>query len=49
MKESAFDRWLTREPSPTPIDGTDVCFCGSKYWDGNRCHSCGDKFTGEEE
>lgn len=27
-----------------PIEGLTRCECGSKYWDGNRCHSCGDKY-----
>lgn len=28
----------------TPEEGCTRCDCGSKYWDGNRCHSCGDRF-----
>lgn len=27
----------------TPRDGLDRCDCGSKYWDGDICHSCGEK------
>lgn len=29
----------------TPEEGVDRCACGSKYWDGDRCHSCGDRFV----
>ena len=28
----------------TPREGLDKCQCGSKYWDGNYCHSCGARF-----
>lgn len=27
-----------------PREGVDRCSCGSKYWDGTRCHSCGEEF-----
>lgn len=30
--------------APLPEEGCDRCACGSKYWDGDRCHSCGEKF-----
>ncbi len=29
-----------------PQDGQDVCDCGSKYWDLNTCHSCGQTHQG---
>ena len=25
-----------------PREGVDRCLCGAKYWDGDRCHSCGE-------
>ena len=28
----------------TPLEGIDRCPCGSKYWDGVTCHSCGETF-----
>jgi hypothetical protein len=31
-------------PVVMPREGIDRCGCGSKYWDGDRCHSCGDQF-----
>ncbi len=33
-----------------PIEGCTFCGCGSKYWDGDICHSCGERFrpTGED-
>lgn len=33
--------------TPSPIEGTDICTCGSKYWDGSLCHSCGEKFIAD--
>ena len=27
-----------------PLEGCDRCHCGAKYWDGNVCHSCGEKW-----
>lgn len=27
-----------------PREGIDRCYCGSKYWDGDTCHSCGDTY-----
>lgn len=27
-----------------PVEGCDRCVCGAKYWDGDRCHSCGDRW-----
>lgn len=32
-----------------PVEGIDRCYCGSKYWDENVCHSCGEKFVKREE
>ena len=32
-----------------PVEGIDRCYCGSKYWDENVCHSCGEKFIKREE
>lgn len=29
-----------------PRDGLDKCTCGSKYWDGHNCHSCGQRWLG---
>jgi len=26
----------------TPTEGLTTCYCGSKYWDGNICASCGE-------
>lgn len=31
-------------PGPLPREGIDRCDCGSKYWDGDVCHSCGEKW-----
>ena len=28
-----------------PQEGCTRCWCGSKYWDGDICHSCGTKYT----
>jgi hypothetical protein len=28
-----------------PKDGSHRCDCGSKYWEGNKCHSCGQKWV----
>lgn len=27
-----------------PTEGVTRCDCGSKYWDENVCHSCGEKY-----
>jgi len=27
-----------------PYEGLTRCDCGAKYWDGDRCHSCGDRY-----
>jgi hypothetical protein len=35
---------MTTTTNPKPVDGIDRCSCGAKYWDGNTCHSCGQKF-----
>ncbi len=32
-------------PVAQPREGLDRCGCGSKYWDGTRCHSCGEAFV----
>jgi hypothetical protein len=32
-----------------PVEGVDRCYCGSKYWDENVCHSCGEKFVKRED
>ena len=29
------------------LEGIVECYCGSRYWDGVRCHSCGDPVTSE--
>jgi hypothetical protein len=34
--------------SATPREGIDRCDCGSKYWDGIVCHSCGETFPALE-
>jgi hypothetical protein len=31
----------TRKTTTGPTEGITRCACGSKYWDGNTCHSCG--------
>lgn len=31
-------------PPALPREGVDRCSCGAKYWDGDRCHSCGERF-----
>lgn len=31
----------------TPREGIDRCPCGAKYWDGDFCHSCGERFCPE--
>jgi len=28
-----------------PVEGIDICYCGSKYWDGENCHSCKKPFN----
>lgn len=28
-----------------PTEGVDRCVCGSKYWDGVRCHDCQERFV----
>jgi hypothetical protein len=33
--------------TPSPTEGIDRCACGSKYWDGSLCASCGEKFIEE--
>jgi hypothetical protein len=30
---------------PAPENGVDRCECGSKYWTGDRCGGCGDRFV----
>jgi hypothetical protein len=35
---------LRIELEPAPREGIDRCACGGKYWDGDRCHSCGERF-----
>ena len=54
--EREAERWSARnrdvkytvEPTDDmPNEGIDLCACGSKYWDGNVCHSCGAKFKPE--
>ena len=30
--------------SKAPAEGIDRCPCGSKYWDDDVCHSCGERF-----
>lgn len=35
---------MTTQSGTTPREGVDRCACGSKYWDANRCHSCGEAF-----
>lgn len=27
-----------------PENGCDRCWCGCKYWDGNKCIDCGEEF-----
>ena len=27
-----------------PYEGLTRCDCGAKYWDDDRCHSCGDRY-----
>lgn len=29
-----------------PRNGLDRCTCGSKYWDGQQCHDCGQRWLG---
>ena len=46
------NRWFVAQWEPsatewfavTPVEGVDRCYCGSKYWDGLTCHSCGEHF-----
>jgi len=43
------ERAQSGEPAPDmpptlPREGVGRCHCGAKYWDGNRCHSCGEEF-----
>lgn len=35
-------------PDNTPTEGVTRCDCGSKYWDGNVCHSCGERYSPSE-
>jgi hypothetical protein len=35
--------------TPSPTEGIDRCACGSKYWDGSLCDSCGEKFRPETD
>ena len=37
--DSRVDNRLT-----APQEGITRCWCGSKYWDGETCHSCGEKW-----
>ena len=30
-----------------PTEGVTRCECGSKYWDGDKCHDCGEKYRKE--
>jgi hypothetical protein len=39
----------TRPPDQHPQEGLDRCPCGSKYWDGDNCHSCGSRFSPDSE
>lgn len=32
------------QPSDTPREGIDRCWCGAKYWDGTTCASCGAQY-----
>lgn len=31
-----------------PREGYDLCPCGCKYWDGDRCHSCGETYKEDQ-
>ena len=45
-----YDSGMTKEViMEKPVEGVDRCYCGSKYWDENVCHSCGEKFVKREE
>ena len=38
-------RFQSCKPTPKmPVEGIDRCPCGSKYWDGVTCHSCGETY-----
>jgi hypothetical protein len=51
-REGSTGQWFVAQWEPsatewfavTPCEGLDRCHCGSKYWDGLNCHSCGDPF-----
>jgi hypothetical protein len=31
-----------------PVSGVTLCPCGAKYWDGNRCASCGERYRPDD-
>ncbi len=37
------------EPVELPEEGMTRCYCGAKYWDGNKCHSCGATWDGTDQ
>lgn len=38
---------ITSRGARIPEEGATRCACGSKYWDEDRCHSCGELYVGE--
>ena len=42
------DIWTQAGSDKHPQEGCTRCWCGSKYWDGDICHSCGEKWDGHD-
>ena len=36
------------EMTARPKDGLHRCDCGCKYWEGKKCHSCGQKWISKK-